>query len=201
MSSDEENKLKVIFILDVIGKPPEHLVKALNRVIEEIDKEKGAVVKSKNIKKPTSLKDSPNFYTTFAEVDIEFENIEFLMISAFKYMPAHIEISEPELIGLSNNGLNDILNELVRRLHGYDEIARAMQLENKKLREKIMQVTGEPVITPMTPKSELTEKQRRELEQKGKKAKSKKAKKTKQKTSKKSAKKKSKKSSKKKTKK
>ena len=116
-------------ILDVIGRPPEHLIESLKKIIEEIDKEKGVDVKSKEIKKPTLMKDQKEFYTTFAEIEVDVEELLYLVILLFKYMPAHIEIISPELIALTNNGWNDILNELARRLHGYDEIARIMQME------------------------------------------------------------------------
>ncbi len=176
MSSGENNILKVTFVLDVIGRPPKHLVESLERVSEEIDKERGTKITSKEIKEPTKMKDNPKFYTTFMELNLEFENIEYLMISVFKYMPAHIEIVEPEVVALSNNGLNDILNELVRRLHGYDEITRAMQMENQKLRQMVSQFTGQPTQTPMSPKANLQSSEKTKKKSKKPKSKSKKSK-------------------------
>jgi len=58
-------------------------------------------------------------------------------------MPAHVEIISPELIVLSNNNLNDILNEVVRRLHGYDEIARIIQVEKTILEKKLRELMSE----------------------------------------------------------
>ncbi len=153
MSSDKETKIRVMLILDVIGRPPEHLVKILEELINEIDKEQGVVVKSKEIKKPTFMKDQKDFYTTFAEIEIEIEEILYLALLLFKYMPAHVEIISPEIIALSNNGFNDILNELTRRLHGYDEIARMMQMEKQMLLNKIQELGGEiPAQMPLSPK-------------------------------------------------
>ena len=142
MSSDEV-KVSVIMILDIIGRPPEHLVESLEKIIEEMGKEKGVTLKSKQIKEPTVMKDQKDFYTTFAEIEVEVDEILYLAILMFKYMPAHIEIIQPELIALSNNGFNDILNELARRLHGYDEIARIMQIEKQILLKKIQELGGE----------------------------------------------------------
>lgn len=144
MSSDEVN-VRAAIILDVIGKPPEHLIESLERIIDEIDKEKGITVKTKEIKVPTLMKDQKNFYTTFAEIEVEVEDILYLTILLFKYMPAHIEIISPENIVLTNNGLNDILNELIRRLHGYDEIARILQAEKAVMLKKIREITGKPI--------------------------------------------------------
>ena len=142
MSSDEV-KVIAVMILDIIGRPPKHLVESLEKIIEEMGKEKGVTLKSKQIKEPTVMKDQKDFYTTFAEIEVEVDEILYLAILMFKYMPAHIEIIQPELIALSNNGFNDILNELARRLHGYDEIARIMQIEKQILLKKIQELGGE----------------------------------------------------------
>ena len=142
MSSDKM-KVSAVMILDVIGRPPEHLVESLEKIIENMGKEQGVILKSKQIKEPTLMKEQKDFYTTFAEVEIEVDEILYLAILMFKYMPAHIEIISPEILALSNNGFNDILNELTRRLHGYDEIARIMQIEKQILLNKIQELGGE----------------------------------------------------------
>ena len=86
---------------------------------------------------PILMKDQKDFYTSFAEIEVEVERILELVILMFKYMPAHIEIIYPETIALQNNDWNDILNELTRRLHGYDEIARVVQTEKEILEKKL----------------------------------------------------------------
>ena len=142
MSSDN-TKITAILILDIIGRPPEHLIESLKNIIEDMGKEKGVVIKSKEIKEPVLMKDQKKFYTTFAEIELETDDMIYLAILMFKYMPANIEIISPEIIALSNNGFNDILNELVRRLHGYDEIARVIQMEKRVLLEKIKELGGD----------------------------------------------------------
>ena len=135
---DEETKgIRAMLVLDIIGKPAEHLVKTLENLIGQIDAEKGVSVKSKTIKEPVLLKDNKEIYTTFAEVEVEVEEISYLAILMFKFMPAHIEILEPELIALTNSGWSDILSELIRRLHGYDEVARVLQFQNAQLKKKL----------------------------------------------------------------
>lgn len=162
MNSDRETKgIRIVMILDVIGRPPEHLITSLEEIINEIDKEKGVIVKSKEIKKPRLMKDQKNFYTTFGEIEIEVEELLYLVILLFKYMPAHIEIVSPELIALTNNGWNDILNELARRLHGYDEIARIMQVEKQTLLKKIQELGGEIPEQPQTPEPKKPEEKKK----------------------------------------
>jgi hypothetical protein len=141
MNSIEETKgISVVIIVEVIGRPPEHLTETLNEIVKEIDAEKGVKVISKKINEPTLMKDQKDFYMNFVEIEAEIEEVLQLAILLFKYMPAHVEIVSPELIALTNNGWNDVLNELTRRLHGYDEIARIAQAEKTILEKKLREV-------------------------------------------------------------
>ena len=155
LSEHETKGIRAILILEVLGKPPEYLKETLENLIKKIDDEKGVEVKQKKINEAKKLEDSAKnlknfdakkmtsvegFYTNFAEVEVEVEDVLNLVILLFKYMPAHIEIVSPELIALTNNGWGDILNELARRLHGYDEIARVMQVERTMLENRLKEV-------------------------------------------------------------
>jgi len=141
---DMETKgIKVMLVLEMIGRPPEHMIKTLEDIIKKIDEEKGVEVKEKKINEPVLIKEQKDFYTTFAEIEVEVEEILYLAILLFKYMPAHIEIIEPELIVLTNHGWNDILNELTRRLHGYDEVARVLQFQNAQMQKKLGELMPE----------------------------------------------------------
>ncbi len=141
MSSDNEktNKIRAVMIIEVIGKPPEHLTETLNNIIKQIGEEKVVDIKDKKINEPKLMKDQKELYISFAEIEFEITDILNLEILIFKYMPAHIEIISPEKNILSNNDLNDVFNTLAQKLHEYDEVARVLQTERiileKKLRE------------------------------------------------------------------
>jgi hypothetical protein len=151
--SEETKNIAAVMIIEVIGRPPEHLTETLDDIVKRIDEENGVSVKKKKINEPVlmkkdadsseKIKEQEDFYISFAEVEVEVEEILYLTILMFKYMPAHIEIISPELIALTNNGWNDILNELTRRLHGYDEIARVLQVERGILEKKLKSVLEE----------------------------------------------------------
>ena len=140
MNLNETKDIRAVFILEIAGKPPEHLIKTLENIIEAMKKEKGVKFINKKIKEPAPIKDQEKFYTTFAEVELEIENPLTLLFIIFKYMPAHIEIVYPESIKFTNDGLGIVLNELARRLHGYDEIARIIRIEKKILEKKLKSV-------------------------------------------------------------
>ena len=140
--TSEKKGIKSTIILEIIGRPPEHLVETLGNIIKQIDEEKGVKVLGKKINEPVFMKNSEKFYTTFAEVEIEVSDILYLAIVMFKYMPAHIEVVEPELIALTNSGWTDILSELARRLHAYDEIAKVIKVQNFNMRKKLEELTA-----------------------------------------------------------
>jgi len=139
----ETHGIAVSLIIEVIGKPPQHLNETLEDLIKQIGNEKGVKVTDKKVHEPVLLKNHKDFYTNFAEIEVEVEEILNLAILLFKYMPAHVEVLYPELIALSNTGWNDILNEITRRLHGYDEIARVIQMEKSILEKKLRELMPE----------------------------------------------------------
>ena len=158
-SIEETNGISAIIILEIIGRTKEHLNETLENIIKEIDNEKRINVKSKKINEPILIKDQKDFYTSFAEIEVEVKKILDLAILIFKNMPAHVEIIYPEIIALQNNDWNDILNELARRLHGYDEIARVIQTEKGILEKKLREVLeNQNVNVTMGSKEEIKQK-------------------------------------------
>jgi len=136
----ENKKINAMLIFDVVGKPSEYLIETLENIIKKIGEEKGVSVKDKKVNEPVLMKNQKEFYTSFTEVEVEVEEIMHLAMLMFKYMPAHIEIISPELITLDNNGWGEILSELTRRLHGYDEVARVIRAEKNILEKKLREL-------------------------------------------------------------
>jgi hypothetical protein len=139
--SSEIKKITAMLVIEVLGKPAEHLAEALEDLIKKIDAEKDVEVISKKISEPKELEKNKGMFTNYAEIEIELENPLVLAMLLFKYMPAHVDIISPEHIPMTNKGYNDILNELVRRLHGYDHVARVLQAEKVMLQKKIDELT------------------------------------------------------------
>ena len=58
------------------------------------------------------------FFSTFTELEILMKNTESLILFSFDYMPASIEVLEPENLVIKNNELSGFMNDLLVRLHG-----------------------------------------------------------------------------------
>lgn len=136
---DSHEKVNAFLVLDIIGRPKEFLVESLEKMIEEMKKEPGVKVKNSSVKDPVEMKENKDFFTTFAEIEVETDNIMYLAALMFKYMPAHIEVVSPENITLPNTGWSEILSELTRKLHSYDEVARVVQAEKAMILKKIQE--------------------------------------------------------------
>jgi hypothetical protein len=154
-----EDNIRAVLILEVLGKPPEHLTETLHKLADSIGKEENIELKEKKVKEPVEMEKRKGFYTSFAEIEIQAKTIMHLIMIIFKYMPAHVEILSPENIKINNNNLGELFNELTRRLHGYDEIARMVQIEKKILTKKLREVLEKE-------KAEKSEKSEQKAEEK-----------------------------------
>lgn len=155
---DETKNIGVLMILEAVGKPPEYLNQVLKDIVTRIGNEEGVKVLSKNFNEPKVIKERENFYTTFVEVEIEVEEIVQLARIILKYMPIHMEIVYPELIALTNNGWNEIFNELLIILHRYDEVARIIEVEKKILEDKLREVLKERSLSKKSDEKKEDEK-------------------------------------------
>ena len=125
--------IRTQIIIEILGKPQEYVMEMLDKMLKQMDEEKGVKVIGHFISEIKKVDESSDFFSGFMDIELETETLDYLMVVCFKYMPAHIEIITPEIVSLKNNEMNAFFNELVRRLHAYDEIARVLQIQNQEL--------------------------------------------------------------------
>ena len=146
-----DKKIKARILFEMIGRPKEHLKKAMTDLIEIIKKEKGIVVSShkiheaKKIEKEVMEKNKyeGEMFSTFSEVEIEFEQIMTVFSLCFKYLPSHVEIVSPENFSMDNLDMNAIANEIINRIHHYDSIAKTMLIQNSILSKRVEELIVE----------------------------------------------------------
>ena len=156
MDDEEKTKVKIkaIIILEMIGRPVEHLKEVMPKLIETIGKEKGIKITSTKSHEPKKF-DNKNekgeviempedqmLYTTFSEVELESEDIFDIIRVCFNYLPSNIEIVEPESFKFNNIDLNSLLSGLMAKLHNYDSIAKAAMFENQVLAKELSKLAG-----------------------------------------------------------
>jgi hypothetical protein len=130
-------KVCATVIFEVMGRPAEFLVESLEGIIKKISEEKGTRLVKNKIHEPQEVGDRKGVFSTFCEADLEFDSPDALFMLVFNYMPANVEVTEPAEWSFKINEFNIFLNELLRKLHQYDSLAKAFILEKNNMQAYI----------------------------------------------------------------
>ena len=114
-------KLTVRMVLEVLGTPKEHVEKTIKQIMERFGEEESVKVITSKAYEAEKIK---AFWSTFCDLEFQVENIERLIDICFNYMPSSLEIIDPAEVNIKINQLNNILNDLMSKLHGYDMIIK-----------------------------------------------------------------------------
>ena len=129
----EIKMVRAIMIVEVAGRPAEHLKAALGEHIGVLNKVDDVTVHSIKLSEPRALArgdgqqvtgDSEIMLTCFAEADFECNSFARLSETMFDFMPSSVEVIEPSKVSLSATEATDLLNNISGRMHRYDEIAK-----------------------------------------------------------------------------
>ncbi|MBI2047002.1 hypothetical protein HYT26_02465 [Candidatus Pacearchaeota archaeon] len=134
-----ENEIRALMVIEILGRPVEYILESMDSIVTKIGGEKGARIITKKVHEAKAVEKADNLFTTFAEIEFETENIETLFRIIFTYNPSHIDIINPEQLVLKNTSLNLIANEIIRKLHQYDEVAKILSIERNILANKLRQ--------------------------------------------------------------
>lgn len=145
-----EGKIRTILILEILGRPKEHLVKNFEEIIEKLGNEEGVKIIEKTVHEPKKIEDPEDefakkgeIFTSFSEIEVEFNDLNDLIRVIFNYMPSNIEIVSPEKLNLSNVTLSELLTGIILRLHKYDEIAKRVLFEREEMIKKLREIQGD----------------------------------------------------------
>lgn len=126
------NKIRARFIFEMLGKPPEHIKEELEKHVKSLENEDVKII-SKKIHEPKLLENEKacanGLYTSFAEVELEIDNLNLVFAIVIRMLPSHIEIIDPSEINLKNFDLSAICSDLAIKLHKYDEVAKILMME------------------------------------------------------------------------
>ena len=154
--AQEKQKIKVGFIIEILGRPADHVKLTMEQLIDRMGNEKGTKILQKTVHDPVEynmegenenkkISVKQKLFTTFADIEVEFDEVEHLLMATFNYMPSNIEIISPENFILKNNDISGILTGIVVRLHRYDEITKKI-LVDREIHENqlksLMEQTG-----------------------------------------------------------
>ncbi|MBD3203327.1 hypothetical protein GF327_03475 [Candidatus Woesearchaeota archaeon] len=127
-----EGHIHFIAILEILGKPAEHVTKTLNDYLKKIEDKSSLAILKKDIAEPKKQKDS-EFFSVFAELEILAKNTKELVGFCFDYMPSSVEIIEPEKVVYSREDFTDFINDLQARLHTVNMSMQDFKQRNSNL--------------------------------------------------------------------
>ncbi len=129
------SKIKAKIIMEVLGKPKKHVEETIKQYVEDIKKKENYKVISEEFADVQEQDD--DFFSTFVEIELETEKLEYLTGFCFDYMPASIDIVEPSELKLTAAQLNNIMNDLQGKLHSIDMVTKQFNSENNFLKNNI----------------------------------------------------------------
>ena len=132
-------KMTVSCVIEILGKPKEHVADSLKALIDKIASEKGMLLKEKKLHEPIQVKES-TLFTSFAELTIELDSAFNLFGLVFGYLPSNIEVISPEKFSFSNQDLTEIATRISQRLHEYDGLTKHALADRNLFLQKLKEV-------------------------------------------------------------
>lgn len=149
----EKGEILTRIVLELIGKPKDHVDKTIKEYVKKIEDNPNYEVIKKEIAK--TKKYQGEMFSTFAELEILFKNVQSIHYFCFDYMPASIEILEPDKLSYDAHEITGVINEFQSRLHSLDMALKEMRQINENLNHNFTNLLKNHVmqILKVSPKS------------------------------------------------
>src|SRR3989338_8048221 len=115
----ENTHIRCKIIIEMLGKPKEHVEKTLKMYIDKVREDSSLIVLNADF---ADAQEKGNLWTTFAELEMIIKGIPKLIAFCFDYMPSSIEILKPEEFTMKKSTIEDFINDLQARLHEVDKV-------------------------------------------------------------------------------
>ena len=130
-------------IIEVLGKPKEHVENAIKEYIEHIKEDSELVVLNEDYSEAI---EQGKLWSKFVEMDLVIKGTKKLISFCFEYMPSSLEVLKPEHLIMTNAELSNFLNDLQARLHNVDMIVKQQKAENDFLRHNMHAIIHNTIL-------------------------------------------------------
>ena len=130
-------------IIEVLGKPKEHVENAIKEYIEHIKEDSELVVLNEDY---SEAEEKGKLWSKFVEMELVVKGTKKLIGFCFEYMPSSIEVLKPEHLIMTNPELSNFLNDLQARLHSVDMAVKQQKAENDFLRQNMNAIIHNAII-------------------------------------------------------
>ena len=139
--------------MEVLGKPKEYVEASLKDYIKALKEQKNYQIIHEEYAE--LKKQDQEMWSTFAELEIRAERMEDLINFCLDYMPAMIEVLEPEQFSFADVEVSEFLNDLQAKLHRVDLLAKHLKTENDYLKKNMAALLKNYLIVLLS-KGQLT---------------------------------------------
>lgn len=143
-------------IIELLGKPKEHIEHTIREYITQIRKDSAYQVKRVEFSE-LKQQEKTELWAAFAEIELQ-AGITDVISFCFQYMPSVIEVLEPQQVTFTDEDTSHLLNDMQARLHEVDLIAKQLNVEVQYLKRNITHLFRN-YITVLLHKRELTSEQ------------------------------------------
>ena len=130
----EKSHIRCKIIIEVLGKPKEHVEKASRTYVDNIKNDSELIVLKTEFAK---TEEKEKLWATFVELEMVVKGISKLIAFCFDYMPSSIEITKPDEFIMKKSTVEDLMNDLQARLHQVDMIIKQQKNENEFLKQNL----------------------------------------------------------------
>lgn len=135
MTEEKKEPIRCRAILEVLGKPKEHVEKTIKMLVEKVKENSDNSVLNEKFAKVQP--EGKTMFSTFVELELVFKGIGPLSGFCFDFMPSSIDIEKPEQLIVKNRDISNIFNDLQSKLHTVDMVAKTLRAERDFLKRNL----------------------------------------------------------------
>ena len=143
----EQTHIRCKVIIEVLGKPKEHVEKSIRDYVDKIKKDPELVVMNADF---SEAEEKEKLFAVFVELDIVIKGMPKLIGFCFDYMPSSIEITKPEEFAVKKSTIENFINDLQARLHNVDMIVKKQKNENAFLKKNLSKAASNLILLSLT---------------------------------------------------
>ncbi|MBL7055837.1 hypothetical protein ISS07_02910 [Candidatus Woesearchaeota archaeon] len=132
--ANDKSHLRCKIIIEVLGKPKEHVEKALAQYVDKIKEDPELIILNADY---ADVKEVDDLWSTFVEMEMVIKGIKKLIAFCFDYMPSSVQIIKPEQYNLDRSMVENFINDLQGRLHQVDMVVKKQKNENAFLKKNM----------------------------------------------------------------
>ena len=140
---EEKQSIRIKAILEVLGKPKEHIEKMLKDYIEKIKQDDNLMIMEEKL---SEAKEEGSLWTAFAEIELVIKGIANLVGFCVDYMPSSIEVIKPEKFEFEERIFTSFTNDILAKLHRVDMVAKQLGVENTFLKKNMNNVIRNNIL-------------------------------------------------------